>query len=357
MENQNLFERVKKLVATERRIGIEILECLYEIEKRKAYAELRYDGLFTYCVKELGFTDAQAYQRIQAMRALKEIPELKSMIEEGSLNVSSVSKVQVHLRKELKEGVRYDKNEKLELFKLMENQTTKQVDQKLMELSGKKIQVKLVLELDEESEQLWNRVKSLSAHKTQNDDLSSFKMLMKEWLNRNDPLLKKERVNIRATKENSAALKSESPQKLSESGVETKTQPSVRRAVPLLIKVTPRNDRSSHASLGAADASLGASASLKTSASNVSSKTTASIPTTSRFIPAALSRMIWQRDLGKCTHCGSTHALQIDHIRPFAKGGTTEASNLRLLCRSCNLHFAIKQFGMNAVKRVGRDAH
>jgi hypothetical protein len=31
------------------RIGVEILECLYGIELQKAYAELKYDELFTYC--------------------------------------------------------------------------------------------------------------------------------------------------------------------------------------------------------------------------------------------------------------------------------------------------------------------
>jgi 5-methylcytosine-specific restriction endonuclease McrA len=312
MENKNLFDRVKNLVATERRIGIEILECLYEIEKRKAYAELRYDGLFSYCVKELGFSDSQAYQRIQAMRALKEIPELKPMIEDGRLNVSSVSKVQVHLRKELKVGIQYDKNEKLELFQIMENQTSKQVDQKLMEFSGKKIQMKLLLELDEESEQLWHRVKNLSAHKTGSDDLESLKMLMNEWLAKNDPLLKKKA----GPKKDCTEVKKPKESALKRDRTEVKPQKGSAlsgRTVSMLIKVTPQNR--------------------------------------TRFVPIKLSRQIWQRDQGKCTHCGSEHALQIDHIQPFATGGRTTEENLRLLCRSCNLHFAIRHFGVKSVKR------
>ena len=51
MNNTPLFLRIKKLVSTERRIGVAILECLYEIEKRRAYAELKYDGFYTYCGK------------------------------------------------------------------------------------------------------------------------------------------------------------------------------------------------------------------------------------------------------------------------------------------------------------------
>jgi hypothetical protein len=93
MNNTALLRRTKRLVATERRISVAILDCLYEIEVRRAYAELKYEGLYTYCVKELRFTETQAYQRCQAMRAMKDLPELKPMIESGSLSVSSVSMV------------------------------------------------------------------------------------------------------------------------------------------------------------------------------------------------------------------------------------------------------------------------
>lgn len=37
-----------------------------------------------------------------------------------------------------------------------------------------------------------------------------------------------------------------------------------------------------------------------------------------------------------CTWCGSTEDLTGDHITPLSKGGTNEAGNIRVLCRSCN---------------------
>ena len=46
---------------------------------------------------------------------------------------------------------------------------------------------------------------------------------------------------------------------------------------------------------------------------------------------------VYQRDGNKCCDCGSSHQLQLDHIFPFSEGGTTGKSNLRTLCRSCNL--------------------
>jgi len=194
MQNIVLFEKIKKLVLEERRIGVEILELLYEIEKRKAYCELKYDGLYTYCIKELGFTDSQAYQRIQAMRVLKEIPEIKLMIADGSLSVSSVSKVQTHLRQEKKTGVVQTKAHKLELFQSMQNQTSRQVDLKLAEIKGEKLKTKVVLELDEETAALWKKAKDLSAHQNQGDAEATFKMLLKEWVKRNDPETKNQRA-------------------------------------------------------------------------------------------------------------------------------------------------------------------
>ena len=38
----------------------------------------------------------------------------------------------------------------------------------------------------------------------------------------------------------------------------------------------------------------------------------------------------------KCTYCGSTKFLEIDHIIPLAKGGSHTPENLQTLCMKCN---------------------
>ena len=37
-----------------------------------------------------------------------------------------------------------------------------------------------------------------------------------------------------------------------------------------------------------------------------------------------------------CAYCGATTNLTADHITPLALGGTSDASNVQVLCRSCN---------------------
>ena len=60
----------------------------------------------------------------------------------------------------------------------------------------------------------------------------------------------------------------------------------------------------------------------------------------SRYIPAPVRREVWRRDGGCCSYvdphsgrrCGSRFLLELDHVVPFALGGSAEPGNLRLHC-------------------------
>uniref|UniRef100_A0A6H1ZHQ3 Putative homing endonuclease n=1 Tax=viral metagenome TaxID=1070528 RepID=A0A6H1ZHQ3_9ZZZZ len=45
---------------------------------------------------------------------------------------------------------------------------------------------------------------------------------------------------------------------------------------------------------------------------------------------------IFERDNYQCVFCKSKVHLQIDHVIPFSKGGTTTSDNLQTLCKKCN---------------------
>jgi 5-methylcytosine-specific restriction endonuclease McrA len=53
-------------------------------------------------------------------------------------------------------------------------------------------------------------------------------------------------------------------------------------------------------------------------------------------IPASVRSMVLERDEHACIECGATSDLTLDHIHPWSLGGSDEAVNLRVLCRSCN---------------------
>lgn len=64
---------------------------------------------------------------------------------------------------------------------------------------------------------------------------------------------------------------------------------------------------------------------------------------------------VFQRAGHKCENCGSTYALEVDHIYPRALGGSSQAENLRLLCRTCNQRAAIDFFGVDQMQTYLRD--
>ena len=66
---------------------------------------------------------------------------------------------------------------------------------------------------------------------------------------------------------------------------------------------------------------------------------------------AEIRRQVWRRDQGKCSNCGSTHAIQIEHKIPKGVGGEDSLQNLCLLCRSCNQRSAIEYYGMAKMQR------
>ena len=56
----------------------------------------------------------------------------------------------------------------------------------------------------------------------------------------------------------------------------------------------------------------------------------------SRYISDVTKKIVFSRDGGKCQCCGSSASLEYDHITPFSCGGSSDASNIQLLCLPCN---------------------
>ena len=57
-----------------------------EIDSRRLYLEIGYASLWAYCTGALKYSEASAQRRIEAMRALREIPVLAEKIEGTALH-------------------------------------------------------------------------------------------------------------------------------------------------------------------------------------------------------------------------------------------------------------------------------
>ena len=70
-----------------------------------------------------------------------------------------------------------------------------------------------------------------------------------------------------------------------------------------------------------------------------------------------LRKFILQRDKHLCQAClpRPTPANHVDHIRPKAKGGTDEPSNLQALCKPCHDAKTLRDEGKRARLAIGED--
>jgi HNH endonuclease len=71
-------------------------------------------------------------------------------------------------------------------------------------------------------------------------------------------------------------------------------------------------------------------------------------------ISQELDKKIRQASKNRCGYCLTpqiltSHKLEIEHIYPISKGGTSKKKNLCLACRHCNLHKSSKIFGFDAI--------
>ena len=73
----------------------------------------------------------------------------------------------------------------------------------------------------------------------------------------------------------------------------------------------------------------------------------------------AIRRAVERRDGGQCTfvsddgvRCTAKHYLEIDHVLPFAWGGTHDEDNLRLLCQAHNQWMAEDLMGKTFMEQM-----
>ena len=77
----------------------------------------------------------------------------------------------------------------------------------------------------------------------------------------------------------------------------------------------------------------------------------------SRYIPAAVRRVVWTRDGGQCAYldaqgrrCSQRARLEFHHRRPFDMGGDHGPENIALLCRVHNDYIAEHDYGREHVE-------
>ena len=97
VSDDELVERVKHLVACERRASVALIRSLVEFDSRQLYLREGCSSLFSYCTQVLHLSEGSAYNRIETARAARRYPEVLEALERGDLTLTAVRMLAPHL--------------------------------------------------------------------------------------------------------------------------------------------------------------------------------------------------------------------------------------------------------------------
>ena len=87
--------------------------------------------MYAFCTEELGYSEDEAYLRVQAMRCMKEVPQIEERIESGRLSLTVVAKALNIFRKMAKEKKPLAIGEKQEIMDMLLDKSVRQAEKKL----------------------------------------------------------------------------------------------------------------------------------------------------------------------------------------------------------------------------------
>jgi len=320
LSDAQLLESLKSLCGQGRAVLARLLAHLVEVEERRLHLEAACPSMFQFCVRRLGMSEDEACRRIHAARLARRFPDLLVRIERGELTLSTIA--------------------------LLGGALTEATYPALVEAAAGKTKAEVQALLAKRSP-MPDAPTAITAIPTQ----APIPTLGVEAVFAPPPTggrtrgpqlapLSETRHKVQFTASNELRKKLERAQDLMRhANAEGDLAVVVERALDLLVEKLEKER-------------LG-----KTSRPRRSREQS----DTAR-ISRATRRAVFERDGERCTftdaeghRCPATTWLEIDHVIPRARGGTSEVRNLRVRCRAHNALHAEQTFGKEHVARKIRE--
>jgi hypothetical protein len=100
LSDDDLAARVKSLTAREHATAALVIAHLAEMDTRDIHLRAGYPRLYEYCLKVLHLSEWEAWNRIEAARVARRFPVLFDMLEEGSIHLTGIKLLAPHLTEE-----------------------------------------------------------------------------------------------------------------------------------------------------------------------------------------------------------------------------------------------------------------
>ena len=395
LSDRELLRQTGTLVRHERHLQGAVIDHMAEIEGRRLYLQRGCSSLFDYAVRELGYSEAAAGRRIGAVRLCADQPDTRERLRDGSLTLSAAAELQWAFDRQRRRGsisgiassapagsataadsapagaaapsasdseppLVLDAAGRQKLVEEATGKSTRQVRRMLADLDPElavpadrmrplgdgRYELKAVIDAD--CQQGLEQLRGLLSHVDPRMTIGQLVgRIVQEALDRHDPSRppRRARTGNRPAADDSKPAAAAKDHAAPESGHAVTVQDA-----PLPAAATPTPERPAPPEPSSAPAPNRQAATERRAAAGskpAGAATPAAKPRASgRVIPAAVKRQVWQRDGGRCSYvdpetgrrCNSRHLIEIDHILPYAMGGSADPENLRLVCRVHHRH-------------------
>ena len=395
LSDRELLRQTGTLVRHERHLQGAVIDHLSEIEARWLYLQRGCSSLFDYAVRELGYSDAAAGRRIGAVRLCADQPDARERLRDGSLTLSAAAELQWAFDRQRRRGsisgtassapagsatesapateeppadsaptaapspsdpeppLVLDAAGRQRLVEEATGKSARQVRRMLADLDPElavpadrmrplgdgRYEMKAVIDAD--CQQGLEQLRGLLSHVDPRMTIGQLVgRIVQEALDRHD-----RSRPPRARTGNRPAAGDSKPAAAAKDHAALEPGHAVTvQDAPLPAAATPTPERTPQPTPSSAPAPNRQAATERRAAaerkSNGAVTPTAKPRASGRAIPATVRRQVWQRDGGCCSYvdrqtgrrCKSRHMIEIDHILPYAMGGSADLENLRLLC-------------------------
>jgi hypothetical protein len=327
LSDHELLAETTPLAAAERHATAQLIALLAELDARELHLSEGYSSLFAYCTQALHLSESAAYDRISAARASRKFPIVLERLMTGAVTLTTVRLLGPHLTTDNCERC----------LDAASHKTKREVEQFVASLAPQPDVTSSVRRLPA-SKSVVAEAEPLFGVSSKPDEPPS------------PEICEARNASIAAAVPSRAIVKPLAPERyLIKVTVSGSAHEKLRRAQDLLRHAIPNGDP---AVIVERALTVLVEQLERTRLAKVRSpKSTTTLATNSRRVPANIRRLVWQRDAGRCAfvgsqgRCAETAFLELHHVVPYAAGGVTSVEDLSLRCRAHNVHEAVQHFG------------
>ncbi len=341
LDARSLARRLGELAGEERHVQVEFLLHLDEFDRRRAWLELGYGSLWTWCLEVLHLREGAAGRRIGAMKVLRRFPGLAGALRDGRLCLSTLALLGQVLTEENAD----------ELVARAAFRTMAEVDHLVASLKPRPAPREGIRKLPEPGRTAPEASKPVTTSTSKGEAVAGPGTAS---LPAEPPpaLIEAHRprtAEMRAVSEGQWSLRAT---------IDRACKDDLETLTMLLSHKVRRGDLAAvlHEAIRCGLEKHGKRKGAVRPGRKVAPKAAPSKDPAG--IPAEVRRQVWERDGGRCAwtgpdgrRCGSRWQLEVDHVDPVARGGTSALGALRVLCRMHNLLYAEQVYGREFMRK------